>query len=78
MPVSEQEVPVLVVGGSLVGLTTSVLLASHGVRHMLIESHRGTAIHPRAAAHDTIERQLRGSNSRGVKLGSNESTPEFH
>ncbi|HME40677.1 MAG TPA: FAD-dependent monooxygenase [Steroidobacteraceae bacterium] len=46
---SEQEVPVLVVGGSLVGLTTSVLLASHGVRHMLIEKHRGTAIHPRAA-----------------------------
>jgi 2-polyprenyl-6-methoxyphenol hydroxylase-like FAD-dependent oxidoreductase len=47
---SEQEVPVLVVGGSLVGLTTSVLLASHGVRHMLIERHRGTAIHPRAAS----------------------------
>jgi 2-polyprenyl-6-methoxyphenol hydroxylase-like FAD-dependent oxidoreductase len=50
MPVSEQEVPVLVVGGSLVGLTTSVLLASRGVRHMLIERHRGTAIHPRAAS----------------------------
>jgi 2-polyprenyl-6-methoxyphenol hydroxylase-like FAD-dependent oxidoreductase len=46
----EQEVPVLVVGGSLVGLTTSVLLASHGIRHMLIERHRGTAIHPRAAS----------------------------
>jgi 2-polyprenyl-6-methoxyphenol hydroxylase-like FAD-dependent oxidoreductase len=50
MTVLEQEVPVLVVGGSLVGLTTSVLLASHGVRHMLIERHRGTAIHPRAAS----------------------------
>jgi 2-polyprenyl-6-methoxyphenol hydroxylase-like FAD-dependent oxidoreductase len=46
----DQEVPVLVVGGSLVGLTTSVLLASHGVQHMLIERHRGTAIHPRAAS----------------------------
>jgi 2-polyprenyl-6-methoxyphenol hydroxylase-like FAD-dependent oxidoreductase len=50
MPVSVQEVPVLVVGGSLVGLTTSVLLASHGIRHRLIERHRGTAIHPRAAS----------------------------
>jgi 2-polyprenyl-6-methoxyphenol hydroxylase-like FAD-dependent oxidoreductase len=50
MPESEQEVPVLVVGGSLVGLTTSALLASHGVRHLLIERHRGTAIHPRAAS----------------------------
>jgi 2-polyprenyl-6-methoxyphenol hydroxylase-like FAD-dependent oxidoreductase len=48
--VPEQEVPVLVVGGSLVGLTTSVLLASQGVPHMLIERHRGTAIHPRAAS----------------------------
>jgi 2-polyprenyl-6-methoxyphenol hydroxylase-like FAD-dependent oxidoreductase len=50
MPVSKQEVPVLVIGGSLVGLTTSVLLASHGVQHMLIERHRGTSIHPRAAS----------------------------
>jgi len=46
----EAEVPVLVIGGSLVGLTTSVLLASHGVPNMLIERHRGTAIHPRAAS----------------------------
>jgi 2-polyprenyl-6-methoxyphenol hydroxylase-like FAD-dependent oxidoreductase len=50
MPQFDQEVPVLVVGGSLVGLTTSVLLASHGIRHVLIERHRGTAIHPRAAS----------------------------
>lgn len=46
----EREVPVLVVGGSLVGLTTSLLLASRGVDHMLVERHRGTAIHPRAAS----------------------------
>ena len=47
---AEEQVPVLVVGGSLVGLTTSALLAFHGIRHMLVERHRGTAIHPRAAA----------------------------
>ena len=47
---AEEQVPVLLVGGSLVGLTTSALLASHGIRHMLVERHRGTAIHPRAAA----------------------------
>jgi hypothetical protein len=35
-----EEVPVLVVGGSLVGLTTALLLA--------VERHAGTAIHPRA------------------------------
>lgn len=46
----ERHVPVLVVGGSLVGLTTSALLARHGVEHLLVESHAGTAIHPRAAS----------------------------
>src|SRR5215212_8290031 len=47
---ADREVPVLVVGGSLVGLTASVLLARQGVPHLLIERHRGTAIHPRAAS----------------------------
>ena len=46
----DREIPVLIVGGSLVGLTASVLLAHHGVPHLLIERHRGTAIHPRAAS----------------------------
>lgn len=45
----EIEVPVLIVGGSLVGLSASVALASHGVRNLVVERHRGTAIHPRAA-----------------------------
>ncbi|HEY9473377.1 MAG TPA: FAD-dependent monooxygenase [Mycobacteriales bacterium] len=45
-----RRVPVLIVGGSLVGLSTSLLLSSHGVQNMLVERHRGTAIHPRAAS----------------------------
>jgi 2-polyprenyl-6-methoxyphenol hydroxylase-like FAD-dependent oxidoreductase len=45
-----EETQVLIVGGSLIGLTASVLLGHHGVPHMLIERHRGTAIHPRAAS----------------------------
>jgi 2-polyprenyl-6-methoxyphenol hydroxylase-like FAD-dependent oxidoreductase len=48
--VVDADVPVLVVGGSLVGLSTSVLLASHGVPHLVVERHRGTAVHPRAAS----------------------------
>jgi len=43
------EVPVLVVGGSLVGLSTSLFLAYQGVEHLVVERHPGTAIHPRAA-----------------------------
>jgi 2-polyprenyl-6-methoxyphenol hydroxylase-like FAD-dependent oxidoreductase len=47
---TDRRVPVLVVGGSLVGLSTSLLLATYGVPHLLVERHRGTAVHPRAAS----------------------------
>jgi 2-polyprenyl-6-methoxyphenol hydroxylase-like FAD-dependent oxidoreductase len=43
------EVPVLIVGGSLVGLSTALFLADHGVRSLAVEHHHGTAIYPRAA-----------------------------
>jgi 2-polyprenyl-6-methoxyphenol hydroxylase-like FAD-dependent oxidoreductase len=42
------EVDVLVVGGSLVGLSATVLLRLHGVDCLTVERHGGTAIHPRA------------------------------
>jgi len=45
----ETEVPVLVAGGSLVGMATTMLLAHYGIRTMSVEHHCGTAIHPRAA-----------------------------
>jgi 2-polyprenyl-6-methoxyphenol hydroxylase-like FAD-dependent oxidoreductase len=44
----EVEVPVLIVGGSLVGLSTAMFLARHGVESLVVERHSGTAIHPRA------------------------------
>ena len=43
------EVPVLIVGGSLVGMSTAMLLGHHGICSLAVEHHRGTAIHPRAA-----------------------------
>ena len=45
----DEEFPVLIAGGSLVGLSTAVLLGWHGVRSLVVERHSGTAIHPRAA-----------------------------
>lgn len=42
------DVPVLVIGGSLVGLATSMFVAQHGVDVLSVEKHHGTAIHPRA------------------------------
>jgi 2-polyprenyl-6-methoxyphenol hydroxylase-like FAD-dependent oxidoreductase len=43
-----QETEVLIVGGSLVGLSTAMLLRLHGVSCLVVERHTGTAIHPRA------------------------------
>src|SRR3954462_14792559 len=45
---TEEEIPVLIVGGSLVGLTTAMLLGHHGVPSLSVERHAGTAIPPRA------------------------------
>lgn len=39
---------VLVVGGGPVGLTLSLLLSEYGVRHLLVEAHEGTSLHPKA------------------------------
>src|SRR3954454_17245201 len=45
---TDEEIPVLIIGGSLVGLTTALLLGHHGVPALAVERHAGTAIHPRA------------------------------
>jgi len=42
------ETPVLIVGGSLVGLTSGLLLGDLGVPSLVVERHSGTAIHARA------------------------------
>lgn len=44
----EETRPVVVVGGSLVGLSTAVFLADLGIVPLVVERHDGTAIHPRA------------------------------
>lgn len=53
-----QHTPVLIVGGSLVGLSTSLFLGRLGVPHLLVERHSGTSIHPRG----------RGNNVRTMEL----------
>ncbi|KAH8674952.1 FAD binding domain-containing protein [Ilyonectria robusta] len=51
-------VPVLIVGGGIVGLSASLFLSSHGMESVLVERHAGTSIHPRA----------RGVNRRTMEL----------
>ncbi len=45
----DETTPVLIVGGGLVGLSTSLFLAWHGVPSLLVERHIGISPHPRAA-----------------------------
>ncbi len=45
---AEDSPDVLIVGGSLVGLSTALFLRLHGVSCLAVERHTSTAIHPRA------------------------------
>ncbi|MFD4790056.1 FAD-dependent monooxygenase [Streptomyces sp. NPDC058459] len=47
---SQEKVPVLIVGGGLAGLSAAVFLAHHGVKATLVERHPGTSVHPKARA----------------------------
>jgi 2-polyprenyl-6-methoxyphenol hydroxylase-like FAD-dependent oxidoreductase len=47
-PDAERDVPVLIVGGSLVGLSAALFLRWHGIDSLTVERHSGTAIRPRA------------------------------
>src|SRR5262245_24390150 len=62
---ADEHVPVLVVGGSLVGLSTALFLAQHGVDHLVVERHPGTAIHPRAAGF--LQRTIETYRSAGIQ-----------
>ena len=53
-----RRVPVLIVGGGVVGLSAALFLLHHGLRPLLAERHRGTSIHPRS----------RGINARSGEL----------
>ncbi|MFI7099542.1 FAD-dependent oxidoreductase [Streptomyces sp. NPDC050161] len=54
----ENRVPVVIVGGSLVGLSASLFLGRLGVGHVLVEKHSDTSRHPRG----------RGNNVRTMEL----------
>jgi putative polyketide hydroxylase len=55
---ADDRVPVLIAGGSLVGLSTSLFLARLGIGHLLVERHAQTSRHPRG----------RGNNLRTMEL----------
>jgi hypothetical protein len=46
---SDQDAPVLIAGGGLVGLSTAIFLAQHGIGSLVIDRLRGGSKLPRAA-----------------------------
>lgn len=54
----QDSVPVLIIGGGIVGLSASLFLSRLRIRSLLVERHSGTSIHPRA----------RGFNGRTMEL----------
>jgi 2-polyprenyl-6-methoxyphenol hydroxylase-like FAD-dependent oxidoreductase len=79
-----QHTPVLIIGGSLVGLSASLFLAWRGVPHILVDKHSGSSPHPRAMGFtettmehyravgiaDRIRPAPRGARLRRVKVAS--------
>jgi 2-polyprenyl-6-methoxyphenol hydroxylase-like FAD-dependent oxidoreductase len=54
----EKHIPVLIVGGGIVGLSASLFLSHQGISSLLVERHVGTSLHPRS----------RGVNGRTMEL----------
>jgi len=61
-----ENIPVLIVGGSLVGLSAAVFLSWRGVPVIVAEKHLGSSLHPRAIGYTT--RTLEHFRATGVEL----------
>lgn len=64
----DENTSVLIVGGSLTGLSTAVFLADRGVDCVLVERHPGTSIHPRFRAMSPRTMEIYGAVGLGPAL----------
>ncbi len=67
---SAQNTSVLVVGGSLVGLSAAVFLAWRGVPTVLVERHTGSSPHPRAIGYTPRTMELYRAAGLGSRISS--------
>lgn len=74
-PQYDETTPVLIVGGSLVGLSMSLLLSRQGIDSLLVERHPGTAIHPRVAS--LTARTMEIFRAAGAESAIRRVEPEF-
>lgn len=71
----DKTVPVLIVGGSLVGLSLSLFLARQGIKPLVVERHSGTAIHPRVSS--LTARTMEIFRSAGIEEAIRREEPPF-
>ncbi len=71
----DETTPVLIVGGSLVGLSTSLFLGRHGIASLLVERHPGISVHPRVAS--LTARTLEIFRSVGAEAAIRQIEPPF-
>lgn len=71
----DETVPVLVVGGSLVGLSFSLFLARQGIKPLVVERHPGTSIHPRVSS--LTARTMEIFRSAGIEEEIRHEEPPF-
>ena len=61
-------VPVLIVGGGIVGLSASLFLSQHSVHSLLVERHAGTSIHPRSRSVNVRTMELYRAHGIGAAI----------
>ncbi|KAH8703493.1 FAD binding domain-containing protein [Talaromyces proteolyticus] len=65
MAIKREKTSVLIIGGSLVGLSTAVFLSHQGIKPILIERHADSSPHPRAMGF--LSRSMEAYRSSGLK-----------
>ncbi|MEU9646801.1 FAD-dependent monooxygenase [Streptomyces sp. NPDC048188] len=78
---SDEHVPVLIVGGGLAGLTTALFLGLHGVGSLVVEKHPGTSVVMKARGqypHTMEALRIGGVADRIAAAGPDAGTGEFY
>lgn len=68
-----ERTPVLIVGGSLVGLSAALFLTQHGIHPTVVERHRTTSIHPRTPGYNA--RTLEYYRAAGIEDAVRQANP---
>ena len=76
---TQEHIPVLIVGGGIVGLSASLFLSRQGIASLLVERHPGTSIHPRARGVNarTMELYRELGLEEAIRVAGTELSPSF-